>query len=582
MEFIQHIKNYFPYTQESKSTSFTHFVLNYSSDGKLKNLTETLGWPPNVFLILYTLIDYTDKYRLLVAPQQHFTWDNKLKKESESLVSEWNNFLEQEKLPSNSQLKKHLNNVFKKSNWNKCVYDLLNEPSFSQSTFLLTISIDKVFRSKNIRKNKLHDELSPAESACNMRNFMQMLNSDGSDLNLDNNGKDLNLADNDSKLGFIAYKGLVPQSGLTINNLCQNLTFLKPSVAPEIIYSFNETKRFDQSSYNVLFIPWPFKVDDSSFKACKDSPLETDSFFDFFDYQPEEPIFNEFLRLVRSALISAIKRARYIDLIVFPECSLSSKTFEKLKDKIHSHFGKDAPAILSGVYGNRKNTASLAFTGVTEEYDTIHQNKHHRWFLDSNQIRAYNLADRLEPGKKWWENIDVSRRNLAVLTTPNGIKLCPLVCEDLARQEPVAQAVRAIGPNFVVSLLLDGPQLKNRWPGKYATVLSDDPGSSVLTVTPLGMTLKSTGLGDPPSRIVGLWSEQGKSAEELKIKEDGIAILLELKIENTDNWTIDGSSQKKTTLKKKFHSTILDNYKDMSNSHQLKNVLDNILGARGS
>lgn len=581
MELIQHIKNFFPSTQLSKITDFETLELNYSSDGTLKNLTETFGWPPNLFIILYTLLDYTDKYRLLVAPQSHFKWDDKLKLEAENTAKEWNYFLEKEKLPKKSNIKIHLNNIFKSINMKKCIYDLLNQSEFCQSTFILVLSIDNVFRAKNIRRNELSD-ITPAEMACNMRSFMHMINSEGNlYLDLDNEGKDINLADNNTKYGFIAYKGLVPQSGLTINNLCQNLTYLKPNVAPEIIYSFDADNKFDSSSYNVLFIPWPLKVEDESFKMSGIRPIETNHFFDFFDYEPNEPVFNEVMRMLRSAIISTIKRLGSIDLIVFPECAFSTKTFNKLKEKIYEHFGEDAPSILSGVYGKDENgkginTASLAFTGIGDGYDTIHQKKHHRWYLDRDQIRAYNLAARLDPGKKWWENIDVSRRNLAVLTTPNGIKLCPLVCEDLARQEPVAQAVRAIGPNFVVSLLLDGPQLKARWPGKYATVLSDDPGSSVLTVTPLGMTLKSTGLGDPPSRVVALWSEQGKSAEEISIGENGIGVALELKVEKTTNWSLFGTKQEKIILKKMFHSTIIDHYKD-SNSNNLRTVLEKLL-----
>lgn len=587
MEFIQHIKNFFPSTVASKSTNFDNYELNYSSDDSLKNLIETLGWPPNIFLILYTLLDYTDKYRLLVAPQEHFTWDTRLKEETKEVEKEWNQFLENEKLPVNSRLKTHLQNVFKNINYKECVYDLFNQDVFCKSAFILVLSIDHTFRAKNIRQNKLNT-ITPAEMACNMRSFMQMINSDDhTALESENNGKDTNLADNNTKLGFVAYKSLVPQSGLTINNLCQNLTYLKPSVAPEIVYSFNEKNGFDADCYNVLFIPWPYDINDESFKRAEIKPVGTDDYFDFFTYEPEEPILSELIKIVRAAIISALQRAGSVDLIVFPECALSLKTFNKLKVSIFKHFEKDSPSILSGIYGKNDegkgiNQACLAFIGPDDTYDTIYQNKHHRWYLDKNQIRAYNLAAKLDPGKKWWENINVARRNLAVLTTPDGIKLCPLVCEDLARQEPVAQAVRSIGPNFVVSLLLDGPQLKARWPGKYAAVLSDDPGSSVLTVTPLGMTLKSTGLGDPPSRIVALWSEQGKSAEEIKLEDNGIAIVLELQIVKTHNWSIDGTKQNKTILKKIFHSTIFDQYKNITNPSRLKEVLDKLLKERGN
>src|SRR5687768_17746605 len=37
-----------------------------------------------------------------------------------------------------------------------------------------------------------------------------------------------------------------------------------------------------------------------------------------------------------------------------------------------------------------------------------------------------------------------------------------LICEDLARQDPIAELVRHVGPTLVVTILMDGPQLKNR------------------------------------------------------------------------------------------------------------------------
>lgn len=186
---------------------------------------------------------------------------------------------------------------------------------------------------------------------------------------------------------------------------------------------------------------------------------------------------NQFL----SFILSAIRRVGVIDLIVFPECSLSEQQFNSFTRILYNIFGKNAPSLLSGVFGKKEsfgiNSAVLAFVEEGRKgFDSITQEKHHRWSLDRNQLRNYNLAATLNPGKKWWENIEVGRRKLTTLETADGVIICPLVCEDLARQEPVAKAVRSIGPNLVIILLLDGPQISPRWPGKYAAVLSDDPG----------------------------------------------------------------------------------------------------------
>jgi hypothetical protein len=62
-----------------------------------------------------------------------------------------------------------------------------------------------------------------------------------------------------------------------------------------------------------------------------------------------------------------------------------------------------------------------------------------------------------------------------------------LICADLARQDPAADLIRAVGPNLLIALLMDGPQLSHRWPARYAAVPAEDPGTSVQTLTSLGM-----------------------------------------------------------------------------------------------
>jgi hypothetical protein len=51
--------------------------------------------------------------------------------------------------------------------------------------------------------------------------------------------------------------------------------------------------------------------------------------------------------------------------------------------------------------------------------------------------------------------------------TLNQITWSVLVCEDLARKDPAADLIRAVGPNLLIALLMDGPQLKSRWPGRW-------------------------------------------------------------------------------------------------------------------
>ncbi len=92
-----------------------------------------------------------------------------------------------------------------------------------------------------------------------------------------------------------------------------------------------------------------------------------------------------------------------------------------------------------------------------------------------------------------------------------------LVCEDLARLEPVGEVLRSVGPTLVVALLMDGPQLSGRWPGRYATVLADDPGCAVLTLTSIGMAVTSYGTGMAPNRTIGLWKDPKLGVSELQL-----------------------------------------------------------------
>ncbi|WGM45844.1 hypothetical protein KOAAANKH_00708 [Brevundimonas sp. NIBR10] len=116
-----------------------------------------------------------------------------------------------------------------------------------------------------------------------------------------------------------------------------------------------------------------------------------------------------------------------------------------------------------------------------------------------------------------------------------------LICEDLARNDPCQELVRGIGPNLVVALLMDGPQLKDRWPARYATVLAEDPGSSVLTFTSLGLIERANDTRRfPPARQVGLWRDDGGKTVELTLPQNAQALCLTLQPSHFQERTLDG------------------------------------------
>ena len=163
----------------------------------------------------------------------------------------------------------------------------------------------------------------------------------------------------------------------------------------------------------------------------------------------------------------------------------------------------------------------------------------------------------MSPKRKWWEFTKVDERSLiSYYCQRQDIQVSPLICEDLARQDPVAPVIRALGPNLIIALLLDGPQIKTRWPGRYASLLSEDPGSSVLSITPLGMTMRSDGTGFPPSRTVGFWSESNGSYRELSLNEGKRAIVLTLEPNRQSQWSADGRKSERVMLNYAGHLCI--------------------------
>jgi len=176
------------------------------------------------------------------------------------------------------------------------------------------------------------------------------------------------------------------------------------------------------------------------------------------------------------------------------------------------------------------------------------QSKHHRWRLDANQIRRYSLGDQLEPAGYWWELTNIDKRGCVFYVFRDGMSLATLICEDLARIDPVQSVIRSIGPNLVVALLMDGPQLEKRWSGRYATVLADDPGSAVLTLTSLGLLRRSALPGTEP-RQIGLWKGAEGVTTELNLPKGHHALLLTLTHAGETNYTIDGRSDGESTFK---------------------------------
>jgi hypothetical protein len=197
---------------------------------------------------------------------------------------------------------------------------------------------------------------------------------------------------------------------------------------------------------------------------------------------------------------------------------------------------------------------SYLFIGPERRLAFWEQAKHHRWRLDGGQIERYGLA--LDAHHYWWEDIDVANREVKIYSFRNSAMLTTLICEDLARIDPVQTVVRAVGPNLLIALLMDGAQYEWRWPGRYATVLADDPGTSVLSLTCFGMVDRYIRSEDAGARAVakaggeaiGLWKDAGGRVVELRMAPAEHGIVLCLRMNRTEERTMDRRSDGGTTV----------------------------------
>jgi hypothetical protein len=182
------------------------------------------------------------------------------------------------------------------------------------------------------------------------------------------------------------------------------------------------------------------------------------------------------------------------------------------------------------------------------ESNRVGQSKHHRWCLDRKQILQYGLGGQLPASRRCWEYIDIPGRELNFVSLGHWLTWCALVCEDLARQDPTAEIIRSVGPNLLIALLMDGPQLRKRWPARYASVLAEDPGSSVLTLTSLGMARRSRVVGPevPIPRnvsagptVIALWSDRIHGMHEISLEGEEDACVLNLVCHSEEEFTAD-------------------------------------------
>ncbi|MNU29776.1 hypothetical protein D3C71_182540 [compost metagenome] len=359
-------------------------------------------------------------------------------------------------------------------------------------------------------------------------------------------------------------KSRTPKVGCTLRSLSHNLALLPSrglaraywSPHPEVEEDAAPHK--ESAPFNLVVIPAPFSVRAGAFSGVR----ADEGSWGWFHIKPhwcpastdEDVIaegFDAFWAFVHSILERAQKDVGAVHGLIFPEASLSNEVFRRLCQRLQEreHFELivaglfDAPDGEGGVRAG--NFAGMArrqrSPDGTIRFDFSTREKHHRWRVEKNQIETYALGASLDAGLGWWEQIDILSRSLDIFVLRGGATVTTLICEDLARNDPCQELVRGIGPNLVFALLMDGPQLRDRWPARYATVLAEDPGSSVLTVTSMGLIERANATGQYPlSDKMALWRDDTGKTVELSLPRGSHGLCLTLQPTKLRERTLDG------------------------------------------
>ncbi len=375
-------------------------------------------------------------------------------------------------------------------------------------------------------------------------------------------------------MGIVLPKMRTPQSGLVIRGLSLYLTFHISEV--EVMWRTFPWLNNHKQRLNILAVPYPKRVDEDLFITMDDINHHTNYFqikaiekgnnikVSKNSNEEEAEHGEDFLNRLVAYVYKESKTNHGVDVLVFPELGLSVSEHNFLLKKLGGYLASDGnveqlPIVVAGVLNdvafssknengvlNRVNNELRVSVFFAGKWYNLIQNKHHRWLLDRNQIIQYGLESVLSTEKNWFEYISVCQRSLAILA-PNGwLAMTALICEDLARQEPIGDLIRGIGPTLLLALLSDGPQIKNRWSARYASGLADDPGTAVLSLTSFGMASRSikyehqensTDIND--ECVVGLWKDMIRGWKELSLNKGKDALRFTISATMIEEITLD-------------------------------------------
>lgn len=371
-----------------------------------------------------------------------------------------------------------------------------------------------------------------------------------------------------NEIACVLPKSLTPNVGCTLRSLTHHIAFLpgKGVVKPDWIVNPGDevSLRIERAKkgssheqpldrvFNILLIPFPYVIHATDFNVTRPAGDDGDGYFTLAQnwlMNGKRPVsVAAMAKFIGMLIENAETDAGPVHAVILPEGVFNDTIARPVAKRLARRFRHLELFVTGKIIGRppgQRNVAAQYGILDGEIISDTEQSKHHRWRLEESQIRQYQLGGRFDPNFLWWEHIDVHDRSIGFSINRHGAIVAALVCEDLARYDPVLPAVAAVGPTLVIALLLDGPQLTNRWPGRYATVLAEDPGSSVLTLTSLGMIERSAMPGADTKPVVALWKDSYGPAKELILPRGSHGLVLSLNCCGRPQVTLDHREREK-------------------------------------
>lgn len=344
-----------------------------------------------------------------------------------------------------------------------------------------------------------------------------------------------------------------------MRNLTRNLAYVSHAgnVRCHWQQPISSTLSEDAATLDILIIPLPFIIADDCFVKSTVLP-DPDKRPNWGNFEIRQSWLHDEDAIVAIAAEEIHKAKMHlkdncVNAVVFPEYALTEALFSKVCARLKSIEPKLEFAICGSSSNCDGETGNFVLTALwsdqegssnssEKKYLLTSRRKHHRWRLSGEQVWDYALETVLAPDVAWWETHTIAQRELHFFHFRETSVFTTMICEDLARSDPCHDILRSVGPNLLFALLMDGPQIQQRWPARYASTLADDPGTAVLTITSMGLINRSndTARYSDKRTAIAMWRDDTGKIEELDLEPEHRSIILSLKADVVNDQTLDG------------------------------------------